>query len=82
MEYKRGGTNKYGNNKTGTKKDWVNKNGASKSGSYPSDKPLSEKQIEIVNKYAPQEIKDAVQNGKYGMGRKWLDDWFSKKKSK
>jgi len=82
MEYKRGGTNKYGNNKTGTKKDWSNKNGASKSGSYPSDKPLSEKQIEIVNKYAPQEIKDAVQNGKYGMGRKWLDDWFSKKKSK
>ena len=79
-DYQRSGTNNYGNNKPGNKKDWSNKNGASKSVSYQSDKPLSDKQMAIINKYAPQEIKDAVQNGKYGVGRKWLDEWFSKKK--
>jgi len=77
-DYQRSGTNNYGNNKPSNKKDWSNKNGANKSGSYPSDKPLSEKQIAIINKYAPQEVKDAIKNGKYGMGRKWLDEWFSK----
>jgi len=86
MKWKsKGGTNKYGNNKYGNnksrvKKDWSNKSGESKSVSYQSDKPLSEKQMAIINKYAPQNVKDAVQNGQYNVGKKWIDEWFSKKK--
>jgi len=72
-------TNKYGDNKYG-KKDWANKNGASKNGINQSYKPLSEKQMAIINKHAPQEIKDAVKNGKYNIGKRWLDEWFAKKK--
>jgi DNA topoisomerase-3 len=72
--------NKAGANKYGAKKDWSNKNGVNKSGSYQPDKPLSDKQMAIINKYAEQEIKDAVKNGNYSVGRKWLDEWFSEKK--
>jgi len=80
-EHRRSVTNKYS-----AKKDWSNKNGANKydtnkSGSYQSDKPLSDKQMAIINKYAPQDIKDAVKSGKHSMGRKWLDDWFNSKKN-
>jgi DNA topoisomerase-3 len=60
--------------------NWTNKNGTGKSGSYQTDKPLSDKQMAIINKYAEQEIKDAVKNGNYSVGKKWLDEWFKKKK--
>jgi Topoisomerase IA len=72
--------NKVGTNKHGNKKEWSNKNGVSKFGSYQTDKPLSDKQIAIINKYAEQDVKDAVKNGNYSVGKKWLDEWFKKKK--
>jgi len=72
--------NKGKTNKYDTKKEWVNKNGTSKSGSYQSGRPLSDKQMAIINKYAGQDVKDAVKNGNYSVGKKWLDEWFSKKK--
>jgi len=80
--YGRSLTNKYGNKDNEAKKDWSNKTGANKFGTNKLDKPLSDKQIAIINKHAPQEIKEAVKSGKYDIGRKWLDEWFDKRKSK
>ena len=45
----------------------------------PSEKQtLSEKQLYIIEKNAPEEIKKAVRNGNYQKGRAFLDEYFKK----
>ncbi len=41
--------------------------------------PLSEKQLAVIERNAPEAVKKAVAKGDYAVGRKFLDEFFKKK---
>lgn len=44
------------------------------------ERPLSEKQLEIIEKYAPEDLKKKIKKGNNIVARKFIDDYFKKKK--
>lgn len=47
--------------------------------SAPPQRPLSEKQLAVISRAAPDEVKKAVAAGDTAAGRKFLDEYFAKK---
>jgi len=61
--------------------EWIDKAIKEKEKHFKS-MPISEKQAELVNKHAPEDIKQALENKDYKTVRKWLDEWFKSLKKR